>query len=163
MALVSQYDLDYSEGQRAYLLPLFNGDGSAPDPSARLFTFWRIVRVGVLSDIQGGLRAGRSTVDQLFCLREISAMRSELKIPTFMAFIDVYDTVHRPSLWLKLSQLGLGGRCLDLLAAMCSKVTRTVMVQGHLTEDFDMAAGVPQGAVLYHLCMPLTIMVYTRR
>ena len=108
-------------------------------------------RVGLLSDLQGGFRGGRCTVDQLFALNEITAIRREAGDPTFLAFIDVakaYDRVWRPGLWWKLRQLGLGGRCLQMLRAMYARVTRTVAIRGEYTEDFDVAVGVAQGAVL---------------
>ena len=73
-----------SDWQRAYFMPLFKGDGSQLDPdNYRLLAISSVVsklfekilyrriqawseRVGLLSDLQGGFRAGRSTVDQLF-------------------------------------------------------------------------------------------------
>ena len=154
---------------RAYMLPLFKGDGSQLDPSNyRLLSissvpskvFEKVLdariqewseRVGLLTDLQGGFRGGRSTVDQLFALNEITAMRREDGDATFLAFIDVakaYDRVWRPGLWCKLQQLGLGGRCLRMLRAMYAKVTRTVAIRGEYTETFDVGAGVAQGAVL---------------
>ncbi len=54
-------------------------------------------RVGLLSDLQGGFRPGRSTVDQIFCLKEITSLRREQNRATFLGFIDAacaYDTVH---------------------------------------------------------------------
>ena len=109
------------------MLPLFKGDGSKLDPSNyRLLAissvpskvFEKVLdariqawseRVGLLSDLQGGFRGGRCTVDQLFALNEITAIRREAGDPAFLAFIDVakaYDRVWRPGLWFKLQQLG---------------------------------------------------------
>ena len=154
---------------RAYRLPLLKGDGSQLDPSNyRLLSissvpskvFEKVLdariqawseRIGALTDLQGGFRGGRSTVDQLFALNEITAMRREDGDATFLAFIDVtkaYDRVWRPGLWYKLQQLGLGGRCLQMLRAMYAKVTRTVAIRGEYTESFEVGAGVAQGAVL---------------
>ena len=108
-------------------------------------------RVGALSDLQGGFRIGRGCIDQLFLLNEITALRREQGLPSFLAFIDVrkaYDRVWRPGLWYKLRELGVGGRALDLIRAMFSKVVRTVFINGNYTEDFDVEAGVQQGSVL---------------
>ena len=84
-------------------------------------------------------------------MKEITSLRREQNRATFLGFIDVaraYDTVHRPSLWLKLSEAGLGGRFLDLIATMYAKINRSIMVNGTLSAEFPVEAGVPQGAVL---------------
>ena len=93
--------------QRAYFMPLYKGDGSQLDPdNYRLLAISSVVmklfekildrriqtwseRVGILSDLQGGFRAGRGTVDQLFILNEITAIRREQGLTTFLCFIDV--------------------------------------------------------------------------
>ncbi len=84
-------------------MPLFKGDGSQLDPdnyrqlaisSVVVKLFEKILdrriqvweRVGLLSDLQGGFRTGRGTVDQLFVLNEI---RRERSLATFVCFIDV--------------------------------------------------------------------------
>ena len=72
--------------QRAYFMPLFKGDGSQLDPdNYRLLAISSVVvklfeknldrriqvwseRVGLLSDLQGGFRAGRGTVGPPVCL-----------------------------------------------------------------------------------------------
>ncbi len=117
-----------ADWQRAYFT-LFKGDGSQLDPdnyrllaisSVLVKLFEKILdrriqvwseRVGLLSDLQGGFRAGRGTVrrtvDQLFALNEITAIRLERSQATFVCFIDVskaYDKVWRPGLWLKLHE-----------------------------------------------------------
>ena len=46
-------------------------------------------RVGALSDLQGGFRAGRCTLDQVFTLSEIARMHKEKSIPLYLGFIDV--------------------------------------------------------------------------
>ena len=88
-------------------MPLFKGDGSQLDPdnyrqlaisSVVVKLFEKILdrriqvwpeRVGLLSDLQGGFRTGRGTVDQLFVLNEITAIRRERSLATFVCFLDV--------------------------------------------------------------------------
>ena len=118
-------------------------------PQSRL-TAW-CDRVGALSDLQGGFRAGRSTLDQYFVLTEVAAMHKERGLPLYMAFIDVrkaYDRVWRPGLWYKLGLRGLSPRFLRLLQTMYKSVTRSVQVNSQLTSRFNVDLGVPQGAVL---------------
>ena len=156
------------EWQRAYLCPCYK-DGSELDPAnyrllavmasmAKLFEkvvdtrlrTW-VERMGVLSDAQGGFRENRGTLDQIFVLNEIVAMQQEKKSLMLLAFLDVrkaYDKVWRDGLWVKLSRLGVGGRCLQLLRLMYARVIRTVKVNGTCTEDFEVHDGVAQGSVL---------------
>ena len=68
-----------------------------------------------------------------------------------MTFIDIakaYDTVWRPGLWLKLRQSGVDVEILKVIQLMYRTVVRRVLVRGELTDEFEVQAGVPQGAVL---------------
>ena len=108
-------------------------------------------RTGALSDLQGGFRRDRETVDQIFILNEIVAHRREHGECTFLTFIDVtkaYDRVWRPGLWHKLGVTGLGDRLGAIIQQIYKNVVRTVLVNGRHTEEFGVHAGVPQGAVL---------------
>ena len=44
--------------------------------------------------------------------------------------------------------MGVGGRCLELVRAMYSRVVRTLLVDGSFTDDFGVDVGVAQGSVL---------------
>ena len=115
--------------------------------------------MGVLSDLQGGFRAGRGTVDQIFVLNEIITSRLERGLPTLTCFIDIakaYDTVWRTGLWVKLQQCGCDVQTLDLLQLMYRNVVRRVLLDGRTSSSFDVQLGVPQGAVL----SPLLYAVY---
>ena len=166
-----------TEWRLANLIPLYKNTGSAIDPSNyRLLAmmselpkvFEKIIdqrlrswaeRVGALSDLQGGFRAGRGTPDQIFALNEIITSRSERNLPTFSCFIDIakaYDTVWRTGLWVKLQRLGCDEQTLNLLQLMYRAVVRRVLVNGQMSGEFEVSLGVPQGAVL----SPLLYAVY---
>ena len=107
--------------------------------------------MGLLSDLQGGFREQRGTEDQIFILLEIIASRRERGLSTFLAFVDVrkaYDRVWRAGLWRKLDEAEMGGRVTDIIQTMYKKVVRTILINGERTGDFEVQAGVPQGAVL---------------
>ena len=64
----------------------------------------RIHRVtgGLTDDEQGGLRAGRSCVDQIFTIKHIGEKAREKKRIVYMGSIDLvkaYDRVNREALW----------------------------------------------------------------
>jgi hypothetical protein len=158
------------EWRMAILVPLFKGAGSRLEPSNhRMLAMMSVIaklfetvlntrlrkwseRVGVLSDLQGGFREGRGTLDQMFILNEIVAMRwREHRRPVFLTFIDVrkaYDRVWRPGLWYKLREAGVSSRMLNMIREMYRKVARVVWINGRKSEAFEVEAGVPQGAVL---------------
>jgi hypothetical protein len=175
MALAQLFNYVWSSGvwppewQKAFMVPLYKKAGSQLEPTnyrnlsimsivAKLFE--KILdtrirewaeRVHALSDLQGGFRVDRATIDQIFILNEIVSERRERGLPTFMAFIDVkkaYDRTWRPGLWYKLRKIGIGGRCLELLQAMYSRVVRKLLINGQFTEEFNVESGVPQGSVL---------------
>ena len=90
-------------------------------------------RVGALSDLQGGFRSRRATLDQVFTLKEIAAERRESRQETLLCFVDVskaYDTVWRPGLWFKLKSLGLDSHVLELVMLMFHTVSRRVIISG---------------------------------
>ena len=151
------------------MVALYKGEDSRSDPNNyRMITLMPVVaklfekvlddrirkwgeRMGLLSDLQGGFREERCTVDQLFILQEITAHRSEKNLSSFLTFVDVrkaYDRVWRPGLWFKLGQVGLGSRICKMIRTMYDKVVRKILVNGRMTDEFEVHAGVPQGAVL---------------
>ena len=68
---------------------------------------------GLLVEEQGGFRAGRGCVDQLFILTEVLAGRRQAKERTYACFIDVrkaYDRVWREGLMKALWEKGIRGR-----------------------------------------------------
>jgi hypothetical protein len=169
-----------AEWQRGSVLPLFKGGGGSKrtDPNdyrpitltnavAKLFETMLLRRLTpwaeehcLLVEEQGGFRVGRSTLDQIFTLHEIVASRTERRVPTYMAFLDVrraYDRVWRNGLLYKLLQSGITGRMFSIIRGMLESNRRTVVVQGATSSAFDVTVGLPQGAVLSPLLYALFI------
>ena len=56
---------------------------------------------GLIGDEQGGFRAGRAYVDQIFTLKQIGKKAREKKCRVYVGFIDLekaYDVVNREAL-----------------------------------------------------------------
>jgi hypothetical protein len=114
----------------------------------------------LLVEEQGGFRAGRSTLDQIFSLHEIVASRRERNQRTYLAFLDcrhAYDRVWRSGLLYKLLQAGVNGRMFKMIQSMLQVNRRRILVQGATSEEFETSVGLPQGAVLSPLLYALFI------
>ena len=62
-----------------------------------------------LSESKGGFRAGRSSVDQLFSLRQLAEKFTEIGSPNYCCYIKyqkVFDTVWQEGLWKAMEHLG---------------------------------------------------------
>ena len=107
-------------------------------------------RMGTISDEQGGFRAHRGTVDQVFLLREILASRRERGQATYTTFIDArkaYDTVWREYTYTRIHDSGVKGKLWRQLQAMHRELRRKVRHPLGMTEEFKVERGVAQGAV----------------
>ena len=66
-------------------------------------------------DEQGGFKAGRGCIDQIFAVRQIVEKTIEKDRVVYMAFVDLekaYDNVNRQKLWNVLEEYGVRGRLL---------------------------------------------------
>ena len=78
-------------------------------------------------------------------------MRKEQGLPTYTAFLDIakaYDRVWQPGLWVKLQRLGMDTQLLELIRLMYRSIVRRVLIRNDVSAEFEVHAGVPQGAVL---------------
>ena len=88
-------------------------------------------------------------MDQIFILKEMLASRIGKK--TYTCFIDIrkaYDRVWRDGLWKALWDQGVNGKMWRVLRSYYAKVQSCAIVNGELTEWFDLHVGVRQGCVL---------------
>ena len=67
----------------------------------------RRVTRGLIDNEQGGIRAGRGCVDQIFTLKQIGEKAREKKRKVYVVFIDMekpYDRLNREGLWLSANE-----------------------------------------------------------
>ena len=72
----------------------------------------RRVTAGLIDVKQGGFRAGRGCVDQIFTLKQMGEKAREKKCNVYASFIDLekaYDRVNREALWQVLRINDVGG------------------------------------------------------
>jgi hypothetical protein len=105
----------------------------------------------ILSESQAGFRPGRSTVDQLFSLRQIAEKYLERNKDVFCCYIDfekAFDSVWQEGIWKALAFFGFPEKIIRLLKALYSTSQSAVRVNGELTDWFTTKVGVRQGCVI---------------
>jgi len=105
----------------------------------------------ILSDTQFGFRSGRSTVDAIFVLNATIQKILNEKTRLYCAFIDLkkaFDSIYLNGMWLKLSNLGINGKLLNIIKSMYNKVRSCVQGCNSYSEYFECAVGLKQGEVL---------------
>ena len=105
----------------------------------------------VYPESQCGFRAGRSTVDMVFSLRQLQEKCREQNLPLYIAFIDLtkaFDLVSRDGLFKALEKIGCPPKLHSLLESFHANMKGTVQFNGNLSESFDIRSGVKQGCVL---------------
>ena len=105
----------------------------------------------ILPDSQCGFRAGRSTTDMVFTLRQLQEKCREQNRPLYLAFVDLtkaFDSVSREALYETLRSIGCPPNLLRLVASFHDEMKGRVQFEGCLSEEFDINIGVKQGCVL---------------
>jgi len=104
-----------------------------------------------LAEEQGGFRAHRSTVDQIFTFNEALLRRRRAGKTTYCFFIDfrkAFDTVWHDGLWRRLWESGIRGKASRILRSLYSKLECSVLVDGEHTRFVPSMQGVRQGCPL---------------
>ena len=105
----------------------------------------------ILSESQAGFRPGRSTIDQLFTLRQIIEKYLATNQSLFCCYIDfekAFDSVWQEGLWKAMQFFNYPAKYIRLLQALYDKSESAVRVNGELTDWFRTTVGVRQGCVL---------------
>ena len=122
----------------------------------------------IISESQAGFRPGRSTVDQLFTLRQIAEKYLEGGKKLFCCYIDfekAFDSVWQEGVWKAMRFFGFSNKIINLLKALYSISSSAVRVNGDLTEWFSTSVGVRQGCVispqLFNILLELVMLYAT--
>lgn len=124
--------------------------------------YWRLLQYAeeIIGEYQSGFRPGRSTIDQVFVIRRLMESRWEFNRPMTIAFIDfkqAYDSIHRPSMWHIMKELGIPAKLIALVKACYNNTKCAVRCGGKAGEQFDVSNGLKQGCVLSPLLFNLMI------
>ena len=111
----------------------------------------------VYPDSLCGFRAGRSTIDMIFSVRQLQEKCREQQMPLYIAFIDLrslsiypkaFDLVSRKGLFKLLKKIGCPPQLLSITASFHDDMKGIVSYDGETSEPFVIKNGVKQGCVL---------------
>src|SRR5207244_8784439 len=102
-------------------------------------------------EMQFGFRAGKSTTDVLFIVRQMQEKFLEKKKELWIAFIDLekaFDRVPREVVWRALRKRGVGEWLINVIKSMYEGATIAVKFKEGESAEFEVKVGVHQGSVL---------------
>lgn len=97
---------------------------------------------------QAGYRSNRSTIDQIFVLRNIIEQSIEWQASLYINFIDfekAFDSIHRESLWKIMEMYGIPLKIIGIIKALYDNFECAVIDGNETTEWFKIKTGVKQG------------------
>ena len=107
--------------------------------------------LAVVGNYQAGFMPGKSTVDNVFIIRQINEKFHEYAKTSWHIFVDykqAYDSVHRPSLWNMLREFNIPEKLVRLVKMCYSNSRGRVRVGGDMTDEFGVNTGLRQGCPL---------------
>src|SRR6218665_252899 len=127
-----------------------------PCHSSKIFTSIILQRIKkrteeILSEAQAGFRENRSTIDQIFTLRQIAEKYEEYGKELYVCYIDIrkaFDSVWRKGLWRVMRHYGYPEKIVRILENAYKDTFSAFRVNGELSVRFETVMGVLQGCVL---------------
>ena len=153
--------------KKAIIVPIFKNKGSKLDCenhrgisllSVPSKTFMRVLLNKIkpqleekLREEQAGFRGGRSTIDQIFALRQIIEKRWEYALPVYCSFMDLekaYDSVWREGMWQIAEYYGIPAKIVAILKSWYDGIHSCVRLDGEDGDWFPISTGLRQGCVM---------------
>ena len=105
----------------------------------------------IIGDYQAGFMPSKSTIDNIFLLRQINEKYREYARTSWHIFIDytqAYDSIHRDSLWSILREFNIPEKIIRMIRLCYNNSKGMVRVGGELTDVFQVETGLRQGCPL---------------
>ena len=100
---------------------------------------------------QAGFRPARSCAQQVHILRRIiegCTMKQLPLVATFIDFRKAFDSINRDSMFKILRSYGIPKAIVDAIRVLYDDSKSAVLIEGQMSEEFDVTTGVLQGDVL---------------
>ena len=108
----------------------------------------RLDKGKALHEGQAGFRVGRGCVDNIYMLNELVQGRLKEGKEFFLDVQKAYDSVWRNSLWFSFWEFGVRGKMWRVIKRIYESSESTVLLDGELSEAFDVEQGVAHGCSL---------------
>ena len=115
---------------------------------------------GILREEQAGFRKGRGCSDQIFVVRHLMQQANEMKARLSLCFVDfekAFDSVSRGVMGKVLRHYGVPEWLVKLVINLHEGTFCKVMIDGSLSDAFEVRSGVIQGGILSPLLFVLVI------
>lgn len=114
----------------------------------------------IIDENQTGFRKQKSTIDQIFIIKQILSKYWEFNKVAHLLFIDfkkAYDSINRKQMWKYLMEMGIPNKLVKL-AQICTEASRCkVQINNEHSTDFEVVTGVRQGDGLSPLLFNLAL------
>ena len=105
----------------------------------------------ILRSNQAGFRPGRSCAQQVHILRRIMEGFQDYQLPITITFIDfkkAFDSIDRRVMFAVLRHYGIPEAVVNAISTLYNNSRGAVMVEGNISDPFEVSTGVLQGDVL---------------
>ena len=114
----------------------------------------------IIGEYQGGFRQGRSTIDQIFTIRQIMEKSWEFNITIHQLFVDfkqAYDSLDRNVFFSIMEEFCIPMKLIRLTKATLMDTKCRILIQNSLSDPFDIDTGFKQGDRLSTLLFNLAL------
>ena len=120
----------------------------------------------IIGDHQCGFQSNRSTIDHIFCIRQVLEKKWEYNEAVHQLFIDfkkAYDSVRRENLYNILTEFGILMKVVRLIKMCLTELYSRVQVGKNLSDMFPIRNGLKQGYALLPMLFNFALECATRR
>ena len=119
-----------------------------------------------IGDYQCGFRSNRSTVDQIFTIRQLLEKSWEFNKDVHQLFIDfkqAYDTIIRENIWIAMESMGIPKKLISLTKLCVNNTELCVKIGNQISNKFTVKSGLKQGDGLSPLLFNIVLDMVIRK